>query len=611
MYELEESSADVSLYILAVWWVVPDYVALSVYVPLSNEDLDAFESDLLNMIKHIQFRKTHDQFQDQLREDIKKINASTKAFIPADKTTNYYKLDSELHDKLLTNSITTTYKKANDSAIHTINNEARNIATELNIQDRTECMAERQAFITLKDHKENFQNNPTCRLINPAKSEIGRISKQILDRINTTIRNQTTLNQWKNTSSVINWFNSIPNKHQHTFVIFDIENFYPSITEKLLTDSISFAKKYCKITEKDTNIIMHARKSLLFSKGNTWTKKDSHMFDVTMGSFDGAEICELVGLFILNKLGAKYGKDNIGLYRDDGLAIFKNTPGPQAERIRKDITKLFKTHGLIITIQTNLKIVNYLDVTLNLTNQSYCPYRKPNDQPLYINTKSNHPPNIIKHLPGAINRRITDISCNESEFNKAKPIYENALKASGYPDTLKYNDHTSPTQIHAKNKIIAAKLGIDDRVDSTANKDAFITLKDHKPNFTNKPACRLINPTKSEIGKISKTILDRINHKITNSHKFNQWKNTTSVIEWFKATESKHNNTFISFDVVDFYPSISQELLNRALDFASDYDNITTDEPTTVLKHASWLEAFCCHNYNTSTSMLDYTETTD
>eukprot|EP00795_Rhopilema_esculentum_P011087 gene11087-biopygen13455 len=320
--------------------------------PPQNEDLDAFESDLLNMIKHIQFRKTHDQFQDQLREDIKKINASTKAFIPADKTTNYYKLDSELHDKLLTNSITTTYKKANDSAIHTINNEAWNIATELNIQDRTECMAERQAFITLKDHKENFQNNPTCRLINPAKSEIGRISKQILDRINTTIRNQTTLNQWKNTSSVINWFNSIPNKHQHTFVIFDIENFYPSITEKLLTDSISFAKKYCKITEKDTNIIMHARKSLLFSKGNTWTKKDSHMFDVTMGSFDGAEICELVGLFILNKLGAKYGKGNIGRYRDDGLAIFKNTPGPQAERIRKDITKLFKTHGLNITIQT-------------------------------------------------------------------------------------------------------------------------------------------------------------------------------------------------------------------------------------------------------------------
>ena len=69
--------------------------------------------------------------------------------------------------------------------------------------------------------------------------------------------------------------------------------------------------------------------------------------------------------------------------------------------------------------------------------------------------------------------------------------------------------------IHTENKKIATKLGIDDRVDTTANKDAFITLKDHKPNFANKPTCRLINPTKSEIGKISKVTLDRINSKIT------------------------------------------------------------------------------------------------
>ena len=74
-------------------------------------------------------------------------------------------------------------------------------------------------------------------------------------------------------------------------------------------------------------------------------------------------MCELVGLFILNDLCNEYGKDNIGLYRDDGLAIFKHTSGPHAERIRKDITRRFKTHGLNITIQTNMKIVDYLDVT--------------------------------------------------------------------------------------------------------------------------------------------------------------------------------------------------------------------------------------------------------
>ena len=211
------------------------------------------------MIKNIEFQHVRDDFQDQLQEDIKKINNSMKAFIPADKTANYYEIDKAMHNKLLADDIT-TYKKANDNTIININNEAKNIAANLNIDDRTECMAKRQAFITLKDHKDNFQNNPTCRLINPAKSEIGRISKQILENINTTIRQKTGLNQWKNSSSVINWFSNIQHKDHHTFAVFDIENFYPSITEKLLTDSINFAKQYIDISDRDIGIIMHSRK---------------------------------------------------------------------------------------------------------------------------------------------------------------------------------------------------------------------------------------------------------------------------------------------------------------------------------------------------------------
>ena len=52
------------------------------------------------------------------------------------------------------------------------------------------------------------------------------------------------------------------------------------------------------------------------------------MFDVTMGSFHGAVACELAGIHILNDLLNTYGTNNIGLYMDDGLAIFKNTTGP-------------------------------------------------------------------------------------------------------------------------------------------------------------------------------------------------------------------------------------------------------------------------------------------
>ena len=70
-------------------------------------------------------------------------------------------------------------------------------------------MATRSAYVSLKDHKEHFTSNPKCRLINPAKSEIGLMSKRIISNINDKIRRATHLNQWKNSSSVIGWFNNI------------------------------------------------------------------------------------------------------------------------------------------------------------------------------------------------------------------------------------------------------------------------------------------------------------------------------------------------------------------------------------------------------------------
>ena len=116
-------------------------------------------------------------------------------------------------------------------------------------------------------------------------------------------------------------------------------------------------------------------------------------FDVTMGSFDGAELCELVGLYILHILGEKYGKHGIGLYHDDGLACFGYISGPQAERIRKDFIKIFK-EDVDLSI-TNLKAAKFLDVTINLTTGKYQPYNKPDNIPLYINILANHSPNII------------------------------------------------------------------------------------------------------------------------------------------------------------------------------------------------------------------------
>ena len=118
-------------------------------------------------------------------------------------------------------------------------------------------------------------------------------------------------------------------------------------------NTINFAKKHTKITNQD-------RKEILLYNGSPWVKKDNDgMFDITMESFDGAEVCKLVGLIILNALAHKYGTNNIWLYRDDELIIFKNTTGLWAERTRKEITRHFKEHGLKITTQSNLKSVDY------------------------------------------------------------------------------------------------------------------------------------------------------------------------------------------------------------------------------------------------------------
>ena len=128
------------------------------------------------------------------------------------------------------------------------------------------------------------------------------------------IRSQTNVNQWRNTHSVIDWFCAIKGKSQCTFLIFDIADFYPSISEALLTLSLDYAKQFTTVSDEDEEIILHSRKTLLFNDNEPWVKAgDCPMFDVAMGSYDGAEVCELVGLYIPHKLTTAFPDGNIGL----------------------------------------------------------------------------------------------------------------------------------------------------------------------------------------------------------------------------------------------------------------------------------------------------------
>ena len=173
-----------------------------------------------------------------------------------------------------------------------------------------------------------------------------------------------------------------------------------------------------------------------------------------MGSFDGAEVCELAGLYLLNKIKPLLGSSNVSLYRDDGLAIVHKANGPKVDRLRKDMISLFKDEGLSIAIDTNLIETDFLDVSFNLNTGKYFPFKKPNNTPLYIHSKSNHPPSIIKQLPSMTNKRISSLSCDETEFNKAKITYETALKNSGYQATLKFEKTSQNTRRNRNRKVI-------------------------------------------------------------------------------------------------------------------------------------------------------------
>ena len=139
----------------------------------------------------------------------------------------------------------------------------------------------------------------------------------------------------------------------------------------LLNDALTFAETIINLDDQDKKVIYHSHKLLLYNQEQTWMKEGSDLFDDSMGAHDSAEVCELIGIFLLNLLGRQYNTKNSSLYRDDGLSIFKNWSGLQMEKIKKRLQKVFKNNGLDIIIACNMKIVNYLNVTFNLNDGTY------------------------------------------------------------------------------------------------------------------------------------------------------------------------------------------------------------------------------------------------
>ena len=108
---------------------------------------------------------------------------------------------------------------------------------------------------------------------------------------------------------------------------------------------------------------------------------------------------------------------------------------------------MFKDIHFNITIQCNLKIVNYLHVTFNLSNVTYQLFCKPNNKIKYVHKESNHPPSILRKIPLSIDSRLSEHLSNEKIFKESAQIYQEALKKSGYNHQLTYQK-----SINNKNK---------------------------------------------------------------------------------------------------------------------------------------------------------------
>ena len=151
------------------------------------------------------------------------------------------------------------------------------------------------------------------------------INLSILENINQYLVKLLHVKQWENSASVIEWFRNIEDKKSCTFIIFDIREFYPSSIEAILDKSFLFVKQHHDISNDNTRLIRHCRKSLLFSNNEAWKKKKQKSASMwqwkvlTVQRY--AHLLVLISCVFLAKL---INKKDCGLYRYDGLLILRN-----------------------------------------------------------------------------------------------------------------------------------------------------------------------------------------------------------------------------------------------------------------------------------------------
>ena len=115
--------------------------------PSQIKELDIFEKDLFELVKTVKFGNRNDKLQNEMKDAINEIKSSSNVFMPADKTTNMLELTPKGYKKLLRDDVTKTYRKAPPRLEKAINLQAKEIAKNINLDDRIESMATKKKCI--------------------------------------------------------------------------------------------------------------------------------------------------------------------------------------------------------------------------------------------------------------------------------------------------------------------------------------------------------------------------------------------------------------------------------------------------------------------------------
>ena len=181
-------------------------------------------------------------------------------------------------------------------------------------------------------------------------------------------------------------------------------------------------------------------------------KERGGIFDRPIEAYGGVEICELVGCLLLYSINKIVDPSSHGLYHYDGLIIVDKSALKKCDGIRKRWHRLFGEFGFRLDMQTDLKIADYLDVTLNLYNGTVSLFRKMNQDLRYVGRGSNHPIQVFKHIPKGIEHRLLNNSSNKEIFERSKQEYEEASKNDGYWIKLEYRDREGSNTQKRRNR---------------------------------------------------------------------------------------------------------------------------------------------------------------